>query len=92
VKTVFNNDNLIPRDAYAGLFRAVLFPRSNFPPAGSRLAEAIRSGSSKCQFREHNISAKVLDATEACSHKNVSIFATGEHSSGDRRLVQVKMW
>lgn len=25
-------DNLIPRDAYAGLFRAVRVPRSNFPP------------------------------------------------------------
>ena len=25
-------DNLIPRDAYAGLFRAARIPRSNFPP------------------------------------------------------------
>jgi putative SOS response-associated peptidase YedK len=25
-------DNLIPRDAYAGLFRTARIPRSNFPP------------------------------------------------------------
>ena len=25
-------DNLIPRDAYSALFRAVRIPRSNFPP------------------------------------------------------------